>query len=83
MRAGCERFSIGSSPRAKIEKASDLIVASAALLGAVASGELTLAEASAMSATIGNVARAIEVASNAARLTALEEAMADKNGGPR
>jgi Family of unknown function (DUF5681) len=67
----------------KIEKASDLIVASAALLGAVASGELTLAEASAMSATIGNVARAIEVASNAARLTALEEAMAHKNGGPR
>jgi hypothetical protein len=67
----------------KIEKASDLIAASAALLGAVASGELTPAEASAMSATIGNVAQAIEVASNAERLTALEQAMADKNGGPR
>ncbi len=62
----------------KIEKASDLIAASAAILGAVASGELTPAEASAMSATIGNVAKAIEVAEIEERLRKIEEAQAAK-----
>jgi hypothetical protein len=55
-----------------IRKATDIIDATTALAGAVATGELVPGEAAALSSLLGNVAKAIELAEIEERLARLE-----------
>ena len=57
----------------KIAGASDLIAAAAALTDAVAGGDITPNEASALSNLVGNMAKAIETFELSERLARLEE----------
>jgi Family of unknown function (DUF5681) len=66
----------------KINAASDLIAAAAALTDAVAGGEITPNEASALSNLVGNTAKAIETFELSERLARLEEKMAAKGSNP-
>ena len=58
-----------------IEKAADIVAATAALASAVAKGELTPGESAAFSQLLGNAARAIEVSELEDRLAKLEAAV--------
>jgi hypothetical protein len=60
----------------RISAASDLIAAASALTDAVASGEITPGEAASLGVLVGNVANAVQVASNEERIAALEQALA-------
>jgi hypothetical protein len=64
----------------KIAAASDLIAAAAALTDAVAVGDITPNEASALSNLVGNTAKAIETFELSERLARLEEQMSAKGG---
>ena len=66
----------------KIAAASDLIAAAAALTDAVAGGDITSNEASALSNLVGNTAKAIETFELSERLARLEEQMAVKGSAP-
>jgi hypothetical protein len=57
----------------KINSASDLIAAAAALTDAVAQGEITPGEAASLSVLAGNTAKAVETFELADRLALLEE----------
>ena len=63
----------------KVERAEDTVKASAAIVEAVASGELTPHEAAELAKVIESFTRAIEAAEFDARLTKLEQA-ARRNG---
>ena len=62
----------------KIAAASDLVAAAAALTDAVAGGDITPNEASALSNLVGNTAKAIETFELSERLARLEEQVAVK-----
>jgi hypothetical protein len=64
----------------RINAASDLIAAAAALTDAVATGEITPAEAGDLSKLVANTARAIEVTQLEERIRKIEEAQAAKGG---
>jgi hypothetical protein len=66
----------------KINAASDLIAAAAALTEAAASGEITPGEAASLSVLVGNVAKAVETVEIVARLAKLEEQLAAKGSNP-
>jgi hypothetical protein len=66
----------------KIAAASDLVAAAAALTDAVAGGDITPSEASALSNLVGNTAKAIETFELSERLARLEEQMAAKGSNP-
>ena len=66
----------------KINAASDLIAAAAALTDAVALGEVTPSEAASLSVLVGNVAKAVETAELAERLAKLEQQIAESGGRP-
>jgi polyhydroxyalkanoate synthesis regulator phasin len=65
----------------KIEKASDLVSAAAALTEATATGELTPGEASDLRRLVEVTAKAIEVNSLAERIERLEQQLS-KGGNP-
>lgn len=58
-----------------IESPTDAVRANAALVAAVAAGELTPSEATEMSRLVDNVTRALETTDLAARIARLEESM--------
>jgi hypothetical protein len=60
----------------KINSASDLIAAAAALTSAVSDGEITPGEAASLSTLVANTAKAVETFELAGRLARLEEQMA-------
>jgi hypothetical protein len=62
----------------KINAASDLIGAAAALTDATAAGDITPGEAASLSALVGNVAKAIETVEIVARLERIEEQLGTK-----
>ena len=66
----------------KIAAASDLIAAAAALTDAVAGGDITPNEASALSNLVGNTAKAIETFELSERLARLEEQISAKGSAP-
>ena len=66
----------------KINTASDLIPAAAALTSAVSVGEITPGEAASLSTLVANTAKAVETFELADRLARLEEQMAAKGGTP-
>jgi hypothetical protein len=66
----------------KINAASDLIGAAAALTDATAAGDITPGEAASLSALVGNVAKAIETVEIVARLERLEEQFGTKGLTP-
>ena len=66
----------------KIERAADLIGATAALTAAAADGTITPSEASDLVRLVEGTARAIETADLAERLAKLEEQLAAKGGTP-
>ncbi len=66
----------------KIERAADLIGATAALTAATADGTITPSEASDLVRLVEGTARAIETADLAERLAKLEEQLAAKGGTP-
>jgi hypothetical protein len=66
----------------KIAAASDLIAAAAALADAVAGGDITPNEASALSNLVGNTAKAIETFGLSERLARLEEQISAKGSAP-
>jgi Family of unknown function (DUF5681) len=66
----------------KINTASDLISAAAALTTAVGDGEITPGEAASLSTLVANTAKAVETFELADRLTKLEEQMAAKGSTP-
>jgi hypothetical protein len=57
-----------------IATAADVVAATNAIAAGVGAGELTPAEASAMSALVGNIGRAIELNEHERRITELEKA---------
>ena len=65
-----------------IKAAGDLIAAASALTDAVAGGDITPNEASALSNLVGNTAKAIETFELSERLARLEEQMAGKGSNP-
>jgi hypothetical protein len=73
----------------KINTASDLIAAAAALISAVSDGEITPGEAASLSTLVANTAKAVETFELDDRLARLEEQMAAKGntleptGAPR
>jgi hypothetical protein len=66
----------------KINSASDLIAAAAALTSAVGAGEITPGEAASLSTLVGNTAKAVETFELAERLTRLEEQMGTRGSNP-
>jgi hypothetical protein len=66
----------------KINAASDLIAAAAALTSAVGDGEITPGEAASLSQLVANTAKAVETFELAERLAKLEEQMAAKGSAP-
>jgi hypothetical protein len=66
----------------KINSASDLIRAAASLTEAATSGEITPAEAAALSTLVANTAKAVETFEIVERLTKLEELTAGKSANP-
>jgi hypothetical protein len=71
-----------ANARPKINVASDLIAAAAAVTEAAASGDITPGEAASLSTLVGNVAKAVETVELAERLAKLEEQMTEKGGNP-
>ena len=63
-----------------IEKASDLVGANSAILSAAADGEISTGDAAALGSIVGNVAKAMEIASIEERLVKLEAAIEKNNG---
>jgi hypothetical protein len=66
----------------KINTASDLIAAAAALTSAVSDGEITPGEAASLSTLVANTAKAVETFELADRLAKLEEQMTAKGSNP-
>jgi hypothetical protein len=66
----------------KINSASDLIVAAAALTSAVGDGEITPGEAASLSTLVANTAKAVETFELADRLARLEERMGTRGSNP-
>jgi hypothetical protein len=66
----------------KIAAASDLVAAAAALTDAVAGGDITPIEASALSNLVGNTAKAIETFELSERLARLEQQISAKGSAP-
>src|SRR3954454_18813547 len=64
-----------------LEKVGDAVVANAALVGAVASGDLTPSEAGELAKLVDAYTRAVEATDIQDRLTKLEAAVEDENSG--